>query len=217
MLDDEELNCDTNDDNELIDEDGDQIYCENDLCEFPAIKRVAVSENSVRDAKRDYCASCEESYSVGVQHGRHFEAARHGVLPGREDAQGKPEPEHGVERMLCVSTRHISKKASQQLDRFLQGPQPGSGYANDQPLRVSANYRQKHQAERDKVAPLIVRSFEYGWWVWVPDDLVKPYTKYVQVERSILNCLQHAKDLNCCYLLIDRDGTEHDELRKYSW
>ena len=44
-------------------------YCENSLCENPAFKEAAVSVHSPSDQKRSLCATCEEVYTWGVQHG----------------------------------------------------------------------------------------------------------------------------------------------------
>jgi hypothetical protein len=82
---------DKNEDGELVDEDGDVLYCDNSFCSFPAIRRVAVSENSAHDSTRDLCASCEEVYTIGVQHGRFHEAALFDCQPGRDSAQDAPE------------------------------------------------------------------------------------------------------------------------------
>jgi hypothetical protein len=45
-------------------------YCENPLCENEAAKVVAVSVDRPSDQKRALCATCDEAYSWGVQHGR---------------------------------------------------------------------------------------------------------------------------------------------------
>jgi len=44
-------------------------FCENQLCENPAFKQVRVSVRRPSDQARTLCASCEEVYSWGVQHG----------------------------------------------------------------------------------------------------------------------------------------------------
>lgn len=44
-------------------------YCENYLCERPAVKDVLVSVMSAGDEVRSLCAPCEEAYAWGVQHG----------------------------------------------------------------------------------------------------------------------------------------------------
>ncbi len=44
-------------------------FCENPNCENPGFKEVAVSVNEPSDQKRTLCATCEEAYTYGVQHG----------------------------------------------------------------------------------------------------------------------------------------------------
>lgn len=45
-------------------------YCQNPLCENEAVKDVPVSVETASDQMRSLCASCEEAYTWGVQHGR---------------------------------------------------------------------------------------------------------------------------------------------------
>ena len=45
-------------------------YCENQFCENEAVKEVPVSVEKPSDQVRSLCATCEESYTWGVQHGR---------------------------------------------------------------------------------------------------------------------------------------------------
>ena len=44
-------------------------FCENPNCENPGFKEVAVSVNKPSDQKRTLCATCEEAYTWGAQHG----------------------------------------------------------------------------------------------------------------------------------------------------
>jgi len=44
-------------------------YCQNQLCENKAVKEVPVSVAKPSDQTRSLCASCEEVYTWGVQHG----------------------------------------------------------------------------------------------------------------------------------------------------
>ena len=44
-------------------------YCENQFCESQSIKEVAVSLEKPSDQIRSFCATCEEAFSWGVQHG----------------------------------------------------------------------------------------------------------------------------------------------------
>jgi len=45
-------------------------FCDNPNCEAPGFKVVPVSANKPSDQKRTLCATCEEAYTWGVQHGR---------------------------------------------------------------------------------------------------------------------------------------------------
>ncbi len=47
-----------------------KTYCENPLCENRSVKEVPVSVNKPADQTRALCASCEEAYTWGVQHGK---------------------------------------------------------------------------------------------------------------------------------------------------
>ena len=44
-------------------------FCENDRCDNPAFKVVRVSVRKPGDQQRTLCASCEEAFTIGVQHG----------------------------------------------------------------------------------------------------------------------------------------------------
>jgi len=45
-------------------------YCQNQYCENEAAKEVPVSVDKASDQRRSVCATCEEAYTWGVQHGR---------------------------------------------------------------------------------------------------------------------------------------------------
>lgn len=47
-----------------------KTYCENPLCENRSVKEVHVSVNKPADRTRAICATCEETYTWGVQHGK---------------------------------------------------------------------------------------------------------------------------------------------------
>jgi hypothetical protein len=44
-------------------------FCENEFCENPGAKVVAVSVDKPADQERTLCAACEEAFTWGVQHG----------------------------------------------------------------------------------------------------------------------------------------------------
>ena len=91
MINQEALSFDTNDDGDMLDDDGDTVYCDAEGCEAPAQERVVVSVNEPHDDTRNYCCACNGVYEVGVQHGRYHEAARHGDEPGRDSSQDPPQ------------------------------------------------------------------------------------------------------------------------------
>jgi hypothetical protein len=90
MMTEKDLDFETNDDGEMLDDDGDRCYCEATTCEAPATRRVVTSENKPHDSTRNYCEQCAEVYYVGVQHGRFHEAALYGARPGRDSSQDPP-------------------------------------------------------------------------------------------------------------------------------
>jgi hypothetical protein len=45
-------------------------FCQNPNCESPGIKVVLVSVRNASDQRRTLCATCEEVFTWGVQHGR---------------------------------------------------------------------------------------------------------------------------------------------------
>jgi len=45
-------------------------FCDNPNCESPGFKEVPVSVKKPSDQTRTLCATCEEAYTWGVQHGR---------------------------------------------------------------------------------------------------------------------------------------------------
>lgn len=47
-----------------------KTYCENPLCENKSVKKVPVSVDKPSDQTRALCATCEEAYTWGVQHGK---------------------------------------------------------------------------------------------------------------------------------------------------
>ena len=90
MMTEKDIDFETNDDGEMLDDDGDRCYCEATTCAAPATQRVVVSEEGPHDSTRNYCEQCADVYYVGVQHGRFHEAALYGAKPGRDSSQDPP-------------------------------------------------------------------------------------------------------------------------------
>jgi hypothetical protein len=51
-------------------------FCQNEHCDNPGAKVVPVSIDQPSDQKRTLCNTCEEAYSIGVQHGTMVASAR---------------------------------------------------------------------------------------------------------------------------------------------
>ena len=51
-------------------------FCQNEHCDNPGAKVVPVSVDQPSDQKRTLCITCEEAYSIGVQHGTMVASAR---------------------------------------------------------------------------------------------------------------------------------------------
>jgi len=47
-----------------------ETFCQNPYCETRAVREVPVSVNKPSDQVRAVCATCEEAYTWGVQHGK---------------------------------------------------------------------------------------------------------------------------------------------------
>ena len=58
-------------------------FCDNPNCESPGFKEVPVSVNKPSDQKRTLCATCEEAYTWGVQHGM--------IVAGADPAMPRPQ------------------------------------------------------------------------------------------------------------------------------
>jgi len=82
-------------------------YCENPLCECEATERVRVSVTKPSDGWRWLCAGCYEVYYWGVQHGRMFEAACHGVPVSDQSSQDKPKKPTRITKALIKKAEKL--------------------------------------------------------------------------------------------------------------
>lgn len=69
----------------LTNEAGEIIWCDTAACDAMAVACVPVSVNKPHDDSRCFCDACYSAYVIGVQHGRHHEAAIDGKQPSRGD------------------------------------------------------------------------------------------------------------------------------------
>lgn len=62
---------------------------------------------------------------------------------------------------------------------------------------------------------LIVTSQEYGFWVYVPYEMEQIMEK--EISDSLRTVLLKAFHANARYLLLDADGSDHEDLPTYEW
>jgi len=67
----------------------------------------------------------------------------------------------------------------------------------------------------DTVENLIVRKFQYGWWLWVPDDVAEQLADYEGIPDAIVALWRFARAHECDWVLLDADGPEVDGLPTY--
>jgi hypothetical protein len=93
-------------------------YCQNRLCESKAVKKVPVSVKTGFDQTRALCASCEEVYTWGVQHGvMMWEGLK--IDPPPEETSG--EPLFRVAYMIDVNAGDV-REAAEYTHRIMTDP-----------------------------------------------------------------------------------------------
>lgn len=58
---------------------------------------------------------------------------------------------------------------------------------------------------------------EYGWLLWVPDDVDEHATDYLDIPDEVLVVQRFARNLDCDYVLLDRDADRVDGLPTWEW
>jgi hypothetical protein len=70
---------------------------------------------------------------------------------------------------------------------------------------------EKTNAYLQLTADLLVREHEYGYFIHVSEEIP------TGIPTCLKAILKKAKKLDCQWVLLDCDGTEHDDLKKYNW
>ena len=83
-------------------------FCQNPLCESKAVKEVPVSVEAPADQVRALCATCEEAYTWGVQHGKMSSKCLK-INPPPEDKG--PEPMYRVVYVIDVNAPNPRRAA----------------------------------------------------------------------------------------------------------
>jgi hypothetical protein len=93
-------------------------YCQNPMCENKAIKEVSVSVETPSDQARSLCATCEEAYTWGVQHGTMILEGLKIDLPPKEKGD---EPLFRVVYMIDVNAGDV-REAAEYTHRIMTDP-----------------------------------------------------------------------------------------------
>lgn len=58
---------------------------------------------------------------------------------------------------------------------------------------------------------------EFGWLLWVPDDVDDWFASYPGLPPSLLTVLRFARSRGCDYVLFDAEGDGCPDLPVYDW
>lgn len=102
--------------------------------------------------------------------------------------------EREIQKMLIVSTAHISKDDNEILGTF---------------------------GEPDGPMCLIVDPYPYGYIVWIGtysgDEEYPGQIKDEGLSDEFISLMELAEQLGCEYLKLDRDGPIYDDLPTFEW
>lgn len=80
-------------------------------------------------------------------------------------------------------------------------------------LIISTAHITQKTAEIISQLPLVIYEKDhYGYWILVPEDCEEN-----SYPMDLQKCLKFARENNCQWLCLDRDGYEVNGLRKYNW
>ena len=99
-----------------------------------------------------------------------------------------------IAKMLTISTAHIRKETAEFIDKVCE----------DNNLSNLGVY--------NKTAKYIGSIEHYGWFIYCNVDLPD-----LNVPKDLLKVMCFARDNNCDWLCLDRDGEIIDGLDEYEW
>lgn len=115
--------------------------------------------------------------------------------------------EREIEKMLVVSTSHITRADNDQLTK--------DGFAStDYPIKISK------RAKFLNPSLIVTQLYEYGFIIFVGDGdepMLWEYEFDDKYSLALKNLLIMARELGCRYLKVDRDGKEYEDLEKFEW
>ena len=96
-----------------------------------------------------------------------------------------------IEKVLVLSTGHITEKDAGTLDKIIDEVQPGP----------------------------IVYGFPYGYYIYVGSEVKEKIkdAKKAGLSKYFCNLFAIAHSLNCQYIKLDADGPAMDNLPLFNW
>lgn len=59
---------------------------------------------------------------------------------------------------------------------------------------------------------------EYGYLLWIPESPPAiPATNFAPLSDAVRGCIKLAREQDCQYLRLDRDGPYYDGLERFDW
>jgi hypothetical protein len=98
-----------------------------------------------------------------------------------------------VRQILDISTAHVSERTARILDEIV---------ADDALLGL-------------RPGVIVHGKGEHGWLVYVPSEPSQESTP--DFPEDLRTCMEHARALDCDWVMFDRDGVVIDALPEYEW
>ena len=95
-----------------------------------------------------------------------------------------------IERMITISTAHISEETEQLLIE---------------------------NAENNHFGISVYSKDVYGFWIYVPNKLNNVIDNNEKLPDDLWNCIMLAINNGCTWLCLDRDGEIVDGLETFDW
>lgn len=86
-------------------------------------------------------------------------------------------------------------------------------------LDISISHLPMEQgATLNELDGVVAHEYQYGWLMWVPNDPDESnLAMEEQAPENILMLQRYARDLDCDYIMFDRDAEPEDQLPSYEW
>ena len=96
-----------------------------------------------------------------------------------------------IDKMITISTGHISKHTALALEREV-----------------------KYCLNEIEIPLSIYIKAEFGWFIFIPDN---SEFEEGRIPDDLTDCINFAKKHNCKWLCLDCDGLIMSELKTYDW